>query len=111
MRKPRIVKFHDLPGVIIKQSHMMSFVLLLKGFNHSYKKGYLSHTGCSKCFKIPNTIFLFSNEMLILRAGIHKMLIRIASKEDPDQSLIWVCTVCLGLFGRQLVFEILEHLP
>ena len=25
-------------------------------------------------------------------------------------SLIWVCTVCLGLFGRQLVFKILEHL-
>ena len=25
-------------------------------------------------------------------------------------SLIWVCTVCLGLFGRQLAFEILEHL-
>ena len=26
-------------------------------------------------------------------------------------SLIWVCTVCQGLFGRQLVFKILEHLP
>ena len=25
-------------------------------------------------------------------------------------SLILVCAVCLGLFGRQLVFEILEHL-
>ena len=24
-------------------------------------------------------------------------------------SLIWVCTVCLGLFGKQLVFKILEH--
>ena len=26
-------------------------------------------------------------------------------------SLIWVCTVCLALFGWQLVFPILEHLP
>ena len=25
-------------------------------------------------------------------------------------SLVWVCAVCLGLFDRQLVFEILEHL-
>ena len=34
------------------------------------------------------------------------MLVRIANREDPDQSLIWDCSVCLGLFGRQLVFEI-----
>ena len=26
-------------------------------------------------------------------------------------SLIWVCTVCPGIFGRQLVYKILEHLP
>ena len=26
-------------------------------------------------------------------------------------SLIWACPVCLCLFGRQLVFKILEHLP
>ena len=44
------------------------------------------------------------------------MLVRIANREDPDQteacfSLIWVCAVCLGLFGGQLLFEFLEHLP
>ena len=50
------------------------------------------------------------------------MLIRIANSvdSDPDQtgsersdsffSPIWVCTVCVGLFGRQLVSKILEHL-
>ena len=45
------------------------------------------------------------------------MLVIITKREDPDQtassrsSLIWVCTVCLGLFGRQLlVFEVLERL-
>ena len=53
------------------------------------------------------------------------MLVRIANRKDPDQtaskkqsdlrlllrsSLIWVCTVCLCLFDRQLLFEILEHL-
>ena len=41
---------------------------------------------------------------------------RIVNREDPDQTastacLIWVCAICLGLFRRQLVFEILEHLP
>ena len=50
--------------------------------------------------------------MLVARDIIHKMLVRVANREDPDQtSLIWVCTVCLGLFGRQLKFKILEHLP
>ena len=44
----------------------------------------------------------------------------VANREDPDQtaseeavlrsSLIWVCSVCLCLFGRQLVYEILLHL-
>ena len=50
--------------------------------------------------------FLFSNKMLVFRAGNHKMLVRIANRKDPDQT-----AVCLGLFSRQLVFEILEHLP
>ena len=58
--------------------------------------------------------------MLVFRVGIHKMVVRIANREDFDQirlllqkqsDLIWVCTVCLGFFGMQLVFKILEHLP
>ena len=31
-------------------------------------------------------LFLFSNKMLGFRAGIHKMLVRIANGEDPDQT-------------------------
>ena len=60
------------------------------------------------CSKFSN-IFSCSgfNKMLNVRAGIHKMLVTIANRS----SLIWVCTICLGLFGRQIVFEILEHLP
>ena len=51
--------------------------------------------------------------MWVTRANIHKMLVRIANGEDPDQtaSSEWVCAVCIGLFGKQLVFEILKHLP
>ena len=29
---------------------------------------------------------LFSNKMLLLRAGTHKMDVRIANREDPDQT-------------------------
>ena len=47
----------------------------------------------SDCAKILNTylclfsinIFLFSNKM-VFRSGIHKMLFRIANREDPDQT-------------------------
>ena len=31
-------------------------------------------------------LFLFSNKMLIFRAGIQKILVRIANREDPDQT-------------------------
>ena len=38
-----------------------------------------------KWSKISNTfLFLLSNEMLDFRAGIHKIVVRIANKEDPD---------------------------
>ena len=40
-----------------------------------------------KCSKISNTfLFLFSNKMLLIRFEIHKMLVRIANREDPDQT-------------------------
>ena len=51
-------------------------------------------------------------QMLVIMAGNHKMLVRIANSEDTDQaaseegsSLIWDCTVCLSILGRQLVFS------
>ena len=56
--------------------------------------------------KFQNTfLFLFSNKVMVIRIGILKMLFRIAYREDPDQTAI-----CQGIFGRQLVFKILEHL-
>ena len=39
-----------------------------------------------KCSKILNTfLILFSNKMLMFRAGIYKILVRIANRGDPDQ--------------------------
>ena len=41
----------------------------------------------SKCSKIVNTfLFLFSNKILVIRAESHKMFVRIANREDPDQT-------------------------
>ena len=69
----------------------------------------------SKCSKILNTfLFLFSKKILVFRAVIHKKLVRIPTDKTLIRlrsSFIWVCILCLGLFGRQLVFEILESLP
>ena len=43
--------------------------------------------GYCKCSKISNIfLFLFSFKMLLFRAGIPKMLVRIANREDPDQT-------------------------
>ena len=45
---------------------------------------YYMHGKCSKICNI--FLFLFSNKMLVLRAGIHKMHVRIVNREDPDQT-------------------------
>ena len=40
-----------------------------------------------KCSKISITfLFLISKKMLVFRAGTHKMFVRIANREDPDQT-------------------------
>ena len=40
-----------------------------------------------KCSKVSNTfILLLSTKMFVVKAGIHKMLLRIANWEDPDQT-------------------------
>ena len=64
-----------------------------------------------RCSNI-NILFVFSNEKLVYRAGIHNILVNITNREDPVQTdslemvLSWVGTVLLGLFDRQVVFEI-----
>ena len=65
----------------------------------------------SKCSKVLNNfLFLFSTKMLVIRAGFHKILVRIANREDSyqsDQGLHYLSRP----FGRELQFKILEHLP
>ena len=74
----------------------------------------------SRCFTsvkvlIFRTLFSpCSQIMFVFRTGIHKMVVRIANREDPDQT----ASDCSGsalfveaIFGGHLVFQILAHLP
>ena len=57
------------------------------GLNHTWSELRKTCTVFCKCSKISNTfLFLFLNEMLVFRAGIHKKLVRIANRTDPDQT-------------------------
>ena len=48
---------------------------------------YIEDNTYVKCSKISNAfLFLFLNKMFVIRAGIHKMLVTIANREDPDQT-------------------------
>ena len=50
-----------------------------------------------KCSKILNSfLILYSDKRLVFRAGIHKMLIRIANREDPDQKQSDLGLCCLS---------------
>ena len=73
----------------------------------STKAKYNVFMGYGKCSKILSTfLFEFSNKMLVFRAGIHKIFVRIENRGDPDQrsgSALFI----QALFGRQLVFQIL----
>ena len=50
---------------------------------------------------IMNTfLFLFSTKLLVIRAGIHKMLVSLANSDDPDQTAsseaVWSGLHCLS---------------
>ena len=47
------------------------------------------------CSEFQRLLFLFSNKMLAIRAEIHKMLVRIVNREDPDQTAFGEA-VCSG---------------
>ena len=41
----------------------------------------------SNCPKIVNTfLIMFSNKLLVIKAGILKSIVRLANREDPDQT-------------------------
>ena len=74
-------------------------------------------TFTEKCSTISNTfLFLFSNKIMVIKAGLHKLLDRIATGKTLIRLLIQkqsdlVLPFLYRHFCRQLVFKVLEHLP
>ena len=57
-----------------------------------------------KCSKILNTFVFplcFQIKMFVIRTETRKMFVQTGKILIFRSSLIWVCAVCLGLFGRQ----------
>ena len=62
---------------------MMTKVMLGIGLHFGATIAYYS-----KCSKISNTfLFLLSNKMLVIMAGIYIMLVILANKEEPHQTV------------------------
>ena len=113
---------HNYPLSLLVCDFGTNIIGLMSYDYHNILKSHLALNNVSlgnsshgKCSKITNTFtFLFLDKTMVFRAGIHKMLVRMANREDPDQTasseavLIRVCAVCLGICGRQLMFQILE---
>ena len=54
---------------------------------NSITKGLHYKNAMVNVLKFQNFFFfLFSNKMLLFAAGIHKILVRIVNREDPDQT-------------------------
>ena len=65
----------------------ISSLLTISVQQRNHSTGNFSANKYGECSKISNTfLFLFSNKMLTIKAGIRKMLVRIAKWEDPDQT-------------------------
>ena len=63
-----------------------TFILVFNGFHIPYKKDMLVVLRVTFLKNLNTLLFEFSDNTLIIRAGIHKMLVRIANREDPDQT-------------------------
>ena len=82
--------------IIVKSSIFQCLTVGLQNYpgQNLFFKKILQFSACvnavheyAKCSKILNTfLFLFSNKIMVSRAGIHKIFVRIAKREDPDQT-------------------------
>ena len=68
----------------------------------------------SKCSKDSNTfLFLYLTKLLVIRAGIHEMLVSLANSEDPDQTAseeeVWRGLHCLPILHPEFYPVCLQH--
>ena len=54
--------------------------------DYANKNYFVNPVSYRKCSKMNTFHFLLSKKMWVIRAGIHKMLVKIANREDPDQT-------------------------
>ena len=53
----------------------------------TWAKTYLDYLVYGKCSKHSNLLlFFFSSKMVVIRAGINKVLVKITKREDPGQT-------------------------
>ena len=65
----------------------MSFVMFIVPLNN------YQIIGTVNVEKVANTfLFLLSNMLLVIRAGVHEMLVRIANRKVPDQTASSDCS-------------------
>ena len=94
--------FLPIQAIILNKQYLNWFV----GIGFSYIPE------CGKCPKISKTFFfLFSNKIAYHCQNIQNACQNGKQGRPWSDCFFWVCTVCLGMFGRQLMFKILEHLP
>ena len=79
-------KFHETMGETSSQSVVVAVDRIFTG-SVKLDGDAIGNYGYSNCSKILNTfLFLFSNKMLVIRAGIHKMLNCHNSKQEAVRS-------------------------
>ena len=74
-----IERFRSQLGSIVRKSRSS----LSSYDSHETLKGSMSKLIAENVLKF---LILISNKMLVIKAGVHKMLLRMANREDPDQT-------------------------
>ena len=99
-------------SVLLYSCHAMNGVLLhaVTFYNYAFFMG-LFILLLFKCSKILTLFFSFCSQIRywVLGLELTKWMSEWQTGKILIRLLIWVCTVSLGHFGRQLVFEIFEY--
>ena len=87
--------------------NLLTFDQNVRTVNSNIRAVYPDYPPWINVLKLQTFAFLFANKTV----GYLVWNSQNACQNSKQGSLIWACTVYLGLFGKQLVFRILEHLP
>ena len=92
--------------LLLKKQSNLGLLYLLGLFGRQLCQNFRTFT-VEDLKKVLNTfLFLFSNKMLVIKAGIHKIFIKIANREDPDQTASSDITLKMTVFHSRLVISL-----